>query len=403
MSGPAEDAARLSGLAAPRPRLWTRDYVLNIVGAVGFFGSFFYLISVLPEYVDAIGGARWHVGLIMGGWGFLPVLLGPFAGRWSDRGRRKRLQRIALAASALAMALMVLSADVASLFLLRVVQGIGVSLYPAASASMAAALSPPLRRGEGIGCFSVATGIGYMTTPALGVLIARAWGYDAVFLAAAATAALTLAAIHPLREPGSRERAAAGSTLIPRRAIFPMLLFPSVTFAYLAATAFLPLLGGERGLGNAGLFFLAAGASAILARPIAGRVSDRAGRPPVIACGLVSMCAAMWLLALAGVPPLMWLAGAAAGAGLGAAHTGLLSYAVDRVPPDEQGRAAALIEVSWDLGQLIGAVVHGVVASLLGLAAVYWTAGAAVLAAAAALLAAEARAGRAARARPRRV
>ena len=113
------------------------------------------------------------------------------------------------------MALMALSADVASLFLLRVVQGIGVSLYPAASASMAAALSPPPRRGEGIGFFSVATGIGYMTTPALGVLIARAWGFDAVFLAAAATAALTLAAIHPLREPGGRERAAAGSRLIP--------------------------------------------------------------------------------------------------------------------------------------------------------------------------------------------
>ena len=300
------------------------------------------------------------------------------------------------------MALMALSADVASLFLLRVVQGIGVSLYPAASASMAAALSPPPRRGEGIGFFSVATGIGYMTTPALGVLIARAWGFDAVFLAAAATAALTLAAIHPLREPGGRERAAAGSRLIPRRAIFPMLLFPSVTFAYLAATAFLPLLGAERGLGNAGLFFLAAGAAAVLGRPIAGRVSDRAGRPPVIACGLALMCAAMWLLALAGVPPLMWLAGAAAGAGLGAAHTGLLSYAVDRVPPGEQGRAAALIEVSWDLGQLIGAVVHGVVAELLGLAAVYWTAGAAVLVAAAALLAAEARAWRGGRARPRR-
>ena len=382
--------------AAPgtaRPPLWTRDYALNALGTVGFFGSFFYLLSVLPEYVDAIGGSEWQVGLIVGGWGLVPVLLRPFAGRWSDRGRRKRLQRIGLAATVLALVLMTRSEDVASLFVLRLVQGVGVTLFPTAAASMAAELAPPLRRGEGLGYFGVATGFAQMITPALGVAIAHAWGFDAVFLVAGATAALTLAVVHPVREPPRQQQAGGSSALIPRRAIFPMLIFLSVTFSFVAASAFLPLLGSERGLGNAGLFFLASGWGAIVSRPVAGRVSDRLGRVPVIVPGLAATCAAMWLLGVAGAPPLMWLAGAAAGVGLGAAHTGLLSLAVDRVPADEKGRAAAVLQLAWDFGGLSGAIALGVVAELLGVVAVYWTAGAVVLAALAALLAAGARPG----------
>ena len=380
--------------APARPRLWTPDYALNLLGTVGFFGSFFYLLSVLPDYVDSIGGAKWQVGLIVGGFGIVPIFLRPFVGRWSDRGHRKRLQRAGLAITAVALVLMVFSEDVLSLFVLRVVQGLGVTMFPTAAASLAAEISPPSRRGEGLGYFGMATGVAQMVTPALGVLIAAVWGFDAVFLVAAATAALTLLVVHPVREPPRQPPVVGASTaLIPRRAIFPMLIFLSVTFSFGAAATFLPLLGGERGLGNVGLFFLVSGAGAIVIRPIAGRTSDRVGRVPVVVPGLLATWLSMWLLAVAGTPPLMWLAGAAAGVGLGATHTGLLSLAVDRVPADQKGRATAVLQMAWDIGGLGGAIVLGLVATLVGVIAVYWVAGALVLAATAGLLTGEARAG----------
>ena len=306
-------------MSAPaRPGLWTSDYALNLLGTVGFFGSFFYLLSVLPDYVDSIGGAKWQVGLIVGGFGILPIFLRPFVGRWSDRGHRKRLQRAGLVVTVIALALMVFSEDVLSLFVLRIVQGLGVTMFPTAAASLAAEISPPSRRGEGLGYFGMATGVAQMVTPALGVVIAEVWGFDAVFLVAAATAALTLVVIQPVREPPRQQPVVGASTaLIPRRAIFPMLIFLSVTFSFSAAATFLPLLGDERGLGNVGLFFLVSGAGAIVSRPIAGRTSDRVGRVPVVVPGLLATWLSMWLLALAGTPPLMWLAGAAAGLGLG--------------------------------------------------------------------------------------
>ena len=382
-------------MSAPaRPGLWTSDYALNLLGTVGFFGSFFYLLSVLPDYVDSIGGAKWQVGLIVGGFGILPIFLRPFVGRWSDRGHRKRLQRAGLVVTVIALALMVFSEDVLSLFVLRIVQGLGVTMFPTAAASLAAEISPPSRRGEGLGYFGMATGVAQMVTPALGVVIAEVWGFDAVFLVAAATAALTLVVIQPVREPPRQQPVVGASTaLIPRRAIFPMLIFLSVTFSFSAAATFLPLLGDERGLGNVGLFFLVSGAGAIVSRPIAGRTSDRVGRVPVVVPGLLATWLSMWLLALAGTPPLMWLAGAAAGLGLGAAHTGLLSLAVDRVPADQKGRATAVLQMAWDIGGLSGAIVLGLVATFVGVVPVYWVAGVIVLAATAGLLAGEARTG----------
>ena len=388
--GDATPDPRAAG-RAPGPSLWTLDFTLNALGTVGFFGSFFYLLSVLPEYIDSIGGEKWQIGVIVGGFGIVPLVLRPFVGRWSDRGHRKRLQRIGVLTMALSTVLMVLSEDVISLFVLRVGQGIGMALFPTAAASLAAELAPPLRRGEGLGYFGMATSSAQMITPALGVAIAALWGFDAVFLVAAATALVTLLVVQPIHEPASEARGDDGSALIARRAIFPMLIFLSVTFSIVAASAFLPLHGSDRGLGNVGLFFLVSGAGAIVVRPVAGRVSDRLGRVPVAVPGLLLTCAGMCIVAVAQSPLMLWSAAALVGLGLGASHTSLLSLAVDRVPMSEKGRATAVLQLAWDLGGLTGAVALGVVATLAGVVSVFWASGLIVLTATVTLLAASAR------------
>ena len=195
-----------------RPRLWTFDFALTLLGTVGFFASFFYLLAVLPDYVDAIGGSKWQIGVIVGGFNVVPLVLRPFAGRWSDRGHRKRVLRLGLATMVASMLLMTLSHDIASLFLLRLVQGVGMATCPTASASMIAELSPLPRRGEGVGMFGMATGVAQMFPPAIGVAVAAAWGFDAVFIIAAATAGLTLLVVEPVREPPGSSAGTSGRT-----------------------------------------------------------------------------------------------------------------------------------------------------------------------------------------------
>ena len=375
----------------PRPRLWTANYTVTLLGTVGFFSSFFYLLSVLPDYVDEIGGSRWQIGLVVGGFSVVPIALRPFVGRWSDRGHRKRLMRIGLVSMAGSLGLMVFSADVASLFVLRVVQGFGMAMYPTAAASMVAELAPLPRRGEGLGFFGMATGVAQTLTPAIGVAVAALWGFNAVFLIAAGTAGLTLVLIQRLHEPlaGPTHPEQSG-TLFPRPALFPMSIFMTVTFAFAATASFLPLLGDERGLGNVGLFFLVSGAANVAARPVAGAVSDRVGRVPVALPGLAMTVLAMWLLALAHGPLLMLASGLAAGVGLAAAHTALLALAIDRVDDSARGRAAAVLQLAWDISGVAGGIVLGVIASTISVPAVYWFAGLLVIAGIAWLLTGEA-------------
>ena len=141
---------------ADRPPLWTRDYILATLGTFTFFSSFLYLLSVLPDYIDEIGGAEWQVGLVVGGFGLLPIALRPYVGRWSDQGHRVTLMRLATVVFAAALFLMVFSADVWSLLALRIVQGIGMALWPTAASSLVAEVVPAPRRGEGFGFFGMA-------------------------------------------------------------------------------------------------------------------------------------------------------------------------------------------------------------------------------------------------------
>ena len=361
---------------SPRPRLWTFDFALTLLGTVGFFASFFYLLAVLPDYVDEIGGSKWQIGLIVGGFNVVPLVLRPFAGRWSDRGRRKRVLRIGLLSMVASMLLMTLSHDIISLFLLRIVQGIGMAMCPTASASMIAELSPLPRRGEGVGMFGMATGVAQMFPPAIGVAVAATWGFDAVFIIAAATAGLTLLVVQPVHEPPSSSAGVeGGSVLFPRPALFPMSVFMTVTFSFAATSTFLPLLGEARDLGNVGLFFLLVGVASTLVRPVAGWASDRVGRVPVALPGLIATVASMWMLAVAHGPLMLIAAGFMAGAGLAGAHTALLALAIDRVADTARGRATAVLQLAWDVSGLAGGIALGIVASWFDIPAVYWVSG----------------------------
>ncbi len=357
-----------------QPRLWTWPYALNLLATLSFFGSFFYLISVLPDYVDSIGGAPWQVGLVVAAYTAVPLLTRPLVGRYADRGHRVRMMQIGVATLVASLGLMVIAEDVWSLIVLRVAQGIGLAMFPTAAGSMIAELAPLPRRGEGVGYFGMASGTAQAAFPALGVLVFDLWGYDAVFLTAAGTAAFTLLVVSTFSEPtaAAAPDLDAPTTLFPRPAIFPMAVFMTVTFAIGAASSFLPLLNDERDFGNVGLYFLCLGVLSVLGRPIAGRTADRYGRTIIMAPALVCAALGMALLAVADSMALMLVAGALGGIGLAGVHTGAYALALDRVPDNQRGGATAVFQYAWDLGGLGGGAILGVIASLIAVSAVFW-------------------------------
>ena len=298
--------------------------------------------------------------------------------------------RIALLAFVASFVLMIFTDNLWALFGLRCVQGIGMAAYPTSAGSMVAEIVPPVRRGEGLGFFGLSTSFSQTLAPVGGGAVAAFAGFEGVLVLGAATAVLSLAVTffqrEPAAHPGGRSPVSLKS-LIPARAVFPMIVFLSVTLGFSVAAAFLEPLADQphRDLGFVPLFFMFSGVGAMLSRPLAGRLSDRMGRVPVIIPGLIATCAGMALVAQSETALMLWVAGLLTGIGMGGAHTGLLALAVDRVAANQRGGATATFQLAWDVGGFVAFLI-GIVGAFFSVEAIFWVAALGAIVALGALL-----------------
>ncbi len=63
-------------------RLWTRDFVLNLLVAHCIFASYTSMLTLIPLYVVERGGADWQLGIVVGSFGIVGLVVRPFAGQW---------------------------------------------------------------------------------------------------------------------------------------------------------------------------------------------------------------------------------------------------------------------------------------------------------------------------------
>jgi len=220
--------------------------------------------------------------------------------------------------------------------------------------------------------------------PWLGLTIARTWGFTPYFLTAAVVSGLAFLLTSRVGGGRGGARAPEGFTaaaLVSRSTLIPASLFLSLTVAFGAIQAFLPLMAEDRELGNPGLFFVLYGVVVVPLRPVVGAVADRYGRAVVFVPGLVLGGLGMFLLAAASAQGVMLAAAVLFGLGFGAAHTALLAWTVDRADSEQRGVAMSTFGLAWDTGSGVGALTFGLMAGFVSYGGVFAMAGAFPLAA----------------------
>ena len=306
----------------------------------------------------------------------------PWAGWAADRYGRLPL----LVAGALLFLVTALlygwSRTVGALLLIRVVHGAGMGLYPTSATAVVADIAPPDRRGEAMGVIGAAGSLALALGPFLGIWVAERHGFPALFTGSAVAAALALALTLSLRETvPQRRRVAFGLTsVLSRAALFPSTVLFCLMATYGVQVAFLPLYVRSINAGNPGIFFLVFASVVAAVRGYAGQLSDRLGRAPVSAAGMVLAGLATAALALRGGPLTLVLAGTLYGIGLGAAQPSLMAWTVDLVPPVERGKAMGTFFTAFELGIGAGAIGFGIVLSHVGFPLMFLAAGALALA-----------------------
>lgn len=346
--------------------LFTRDFILLCVATFLFAGSMFLLFAVLPVFVvDELNGADSQVGLIMGAFAVSALLARPMTGHLVDAWSRKTVLGFGALVYAVAPALYTQAETVPIMLGLRVFHGLGIAAYTTAAGVIVADIAPARRRGEGMGYYGMALNLAMTVGPALGVMLMEQISYTWLFwlCAALGLGSLVLSQLirEPTRPPGVRPPDAVRRRWVSRSALFPGFIAVCMTVPFGAVVSFLPLFAKAHGLGNPGVYFTIYSLVVVISRPLAGRLSDRFGRPAVIVPGMLCLTAAM--LTLAGTVSTQGMLAAAVlkGLGFGVVQPAIMALAVDRTAPHERGLELATLMGAFDVGVGLSSIVLGVV------------------------------------------
>ena len=341
-----------------------------LVAAVVLVDTMFFaaVAPLLPHYSDELNLSKTGAGILTAAYpagtfvGALPS--GWLATRWGV----KPTLLLGLAMLGTASLGFAFAGNVVVLDSARFLQGVGGACMWAAGMAWLVSASPVGRRGEMIGAALSAAIVGVLLGPVLGGA-ATLLSPEAVFSSVAVVAAAL--AVWTWSMPGVEPEASPGVRGMVRALGRPALLIGFWVFTIPALFSgvievLVPLHLDDLGVSGAtiGLIFLLAAAVEAVVSPIAGRVSDRAGRMTPIRAGLLGAAVMAVVLPLpdtAVLVGLMVMLTFVALASFWAPGMALLSDAAEEAGLD-QALAFAISNLAWALGHVFGAGVGGAVA-----------------------------------------
>ena len=368
--------------APARPRLWTREFFLVCFATLFCYSSHMLLAPILPLYVAELGGSTVAAGFVFTAFSvtsfFLRPLIGHLTDAWSVRGVLSLGSAIL---GLLSLALFVPS--LAAAFVSNAIRGIGWGAINTAGSTAVAVTTPPSRRGEASGYYSVATTTANGVAPALALwLLSSSGSFNGVILAAGVSGLLAAASLRwmpAVGEGGQGLRRALrwkGGGLSPDAFVDRGVLLASLLLICVSATtpvmvAFVPLHALSIDVQNIGLYFIAGSVTSVVARLVIGPSLDRGSRGLWIVLGYATIILSFAVLMVASSIELFVLASVINAVGQSVAQPSLMAVAIDRAERSRMGKAMATFSMFYRAGEAIGAPIAGALIALFGYSGMY--------------------------------
>ncbi|MGF1597231.1 MAG: MFS transporter [Acidimicrobiales bacterium] len=335
---------------------------------------------VLPLYADGFGVSTAVVGLTFTSFGLARLALNVPAGLWADRYGRRLLLIGGPIVTAVGMIGSGLAPSIWVLLAWRLVAGAGSALYMTGAQIYLIDIAAEHQRGRYIATNQGALLVGVSVGPAVGGLLAAAYGLRAPFIVVGIGALLT-AVYGALRLPETggpdgddpADPIPASEVSRARRTFLTSPQFVAVglvSFAIFGIRAgyrqtLVPLVGADRfgfDTGDLGLLFTGLGIVGLVLIGPAGWVADRFGRKPAIVPPGYVAVAGVVLTALSG-SELWFVFGLVLSAvGTGVSGPAPAAFVADIAPPELRGSAMGLYRTWGDLGLVLSPVLSGALA-----------------------------------------
>ncbi|WP_202080590.1 MFS transporter [Caldalkalibacillus salinus] len=369
---------------------WKKNLVILCVGQFIFMASMSQIIPFLPLYLQDLGlsdpeeVSRWS-GLIFGAQFLTAFLISPIWGKIADQyGRKMMLIRSGIG-MAIVTTLMGFATSPMQLLLLRLLNGTISGFIPAAIA-LTATNTPKARTGYALGILQSSAVAGSICGPLMGGVLAEFLGFSTIFMYTGIFIFIaTLIVIFFVHETFERKTSQEKTSfkqdfklIIARKPILSLFIIATlVQLAMLGTLPLIPLYVQELRDSEQYLAFFAGLAGAVmglanmLAAPKLGKIGDRYGSQFVLF--FATLGAAVMTLPQAFVSSLWqliamrFLVGLCMGGMLPSIHALLRHYA----PEGMESRTYSYSNSAIFLGNLIGPITGGFLASLFGLSSIF--------------------------------
>ena len=311
--------------------------------------------------------------IIVSAFAFFRLVFAPAGGRLIAKFGERPIYITGLLIVAISTGATAFAQNYWQVLLFRSLGGIGSTMFTVSAVALIVRLAPPTIRGRVSSAYGSAFLLGGIGGPVLGGLLGNL-GLRIPFLVYAVALVIAAAIVAAM----IRTEALRPAADAPQRAVFTVreALQDSAYRASMGSAvangwanfgvrnAILPLFAtavilDEPWVAGAALAVFAAGNAVGLT--FSGRLSDRIGRRPFIIGGLLVSGLATMITGWVGTLPLLILVSAVAGLGAGVLNPAQQASIADIVRQDRNGGPAiAAVQMSSDLGSIIGPIIAGV-------------------------------------------
>ena len=332
-------------ITPPSPSLYTRPFVLAAAANFLFFANL-NAYTLLPLYIQQLGGREGQIGTIMAMYSVAAILCQLGVGPLVDRlGRKPFILLGALLITSVSAAFLLSSQLSWHFYVLRFLQGVAFAGFMTSNLTLLADLAPLSRRAEAVGVFGVSGLVTIALAPAIGELILRAYGFRALFggtlLLGVGTLGVCLATAVP--KPAAVEssrRLGAGFW----RGFAPVILAGfQFGLANSIVFVFLPPFARYAGIPRVGPFYVVYTLMAVAVRFLGGRLADQLERRQVILPSLIGLSIGVLLLSTLHSTGMLILIAFINGTAHGFVYPATSAMAFDRAPSGARGRALAVL------------------------------------------------------------
>ncbi|MEJ7172216.1 MFS transporter [Staphylococcus capitis] len=341
--------------------IFTKSFNLNFVINFFVYLCMYLLIVVIAGYSKTEFHASDSLAGLVVGLFIVGSLIGRFiTGKYVNSFGPKKILIFGLICLIITQLLYFIPGSVWFLMIVRLLNGIATAIATTATGTIAAYVTPPTRKSEGISLFSLSLVLGTAIGPFFGMLLMNSFSIQILFMICVILGVLSgllslfikidFKTVASKNDTSNRKAFSLGN-FIAKEAIPVAIVMMLIGVTYAAILTYLQAFAVERNLVTAAsYFFIFYAVASLVTRPIAGRLMDDKNENVVVYLAFIFLIISFAMLMFSFDGWVLLIAGIALGIGYGNLSSSMQAIAIKVSPSTKYGLATSTYFIGLDIG-----------------------------------------------------